>query len=475
MASITNVKICDGYDGLIKTSNNAAITATPVQLTDGLGNNLPIQVGTTTTCISQTLDLTQATVLGNSGAKGDKGDKGDKGNASTVAGPKGDKGNLGDPGAKGQKGEQGIQGVTGPTGPTGPLGPTGPAGANGDKGDKGDPGLASNGYYGSFYDNTDQVISAIGTPQVVQIANTTISNGVSLVGPKIVIANPGVYDMRVTLQISNPNNAIAQVKAWLRFNGVDYPNSAHYVSLAPRKSATEPFEVVTTFGFVGQSLAANDYVEIYWESDSSLVSLESVPGTGHPDSGSVYVNVSNVAEVVTGQKGQKGDPGTGGTAGLVPGSGLESMKSDSSLTPSSPAIASGDTSIALGIGAVASNIHTVAMSSSADATGERSIAIGSSALASGGDQGETIAIGASARATFDRSLAIGYVAHACEVNATALGSGVCANYPYWTTTRKLELCETVPLNYPDDAGAATGGVPVGGIYHTDGNMKIRQI
>ena len=49
MASITNVKICDGYDGLIKTSNNAAITSTPVQLTDGLGNNLPIQVGTNST------------------------------------------------------------------------------------------------------------------------------------------------------------------------------------------------------------------------------------------------------------------------------------------------------------------------------------------------------------------------------------------------------------------------------------------
>ena len=272
MASITNVKICDGYDGLIKTSNNAAITSTPVQLTDGLGNNLPIQVGTNSTLFSQTVDFTNATVIGAAGEKGDKGD-------------------------------QGIQGVTGATGPAGA------------KGDKGDAGIASNGYYGSFYDNTDQVISVVGTPQVVQIANTTLSNGVSLIGPKIVIANAGVYDMRVTLQISNPNNSIAQVKAWLRFNGVDYPNSAHYVSLAPRKSSTEPFEVVTTFGFVGESLNANDYVEIYWESDTSLVQLEAVAGTGHPDSGSVYVNVSNVAEVVTGAQGDKGDKGDTGATG----------------------------------------------------------------------------------------------------------------------------------------------------------------
>ncbi len=272
MASITNVKICDGYDGLIKTSNNAAITSTPVQLTDGLGNNLPIQVGTNSTIFSQTVDFTNATVLGAAGEKGDKGD-------------------------------QGIQGVTGATGPAGA------------KGDKGDAGIASNGYYASFYDNTDQVISAVGTPQRVNIANTTLSNGVSLIGPKIVIANAGVYDMRVTLQFSNPNNSVAQVKAWLRFNGADYPNSAHYVSLAPRKSSTEPFEVVTTFGFVGESLLANDYIEIYWESDTSLVQLEAVAGTGHPDSGSVYVNVSNVAEVVTGAQGDKGDTGAAGAKG----------------------------------------------------------------------------------------------------------------------------------------------------------------
>ncbi|MCP3698376.1 MAG: collagen-like protein, partial [Aliivibrio sp.] len=109
MASITNVKICDGYDGLIKTSNNAAITSTPVQLTDGLGNNLPIQVGTNSTIFSQTVDFTNATVVGAAGEKGDKGD-------------------------------QGIQGVTGATGPAGA------------KGDKGDAGIASNGYYASFYD-----------------------------------------------------------------------------------------------------------------------------------------------------------------------------------------------------------------------------------------------------------------------------------------------------------------------------------
>ena len=116
--------------------------------------------------------------------------------------------------------------------------------------------------------------------------------------------------MRVTLQIANPNNDIAQVKAWLRFNGTDYPNSAHYISLQPRKSNGDPNEAVLTFGFTGQSLNPNDFVEIYWESDSDNVFLNYVPLTGqNPNAGSVYVSVNNVAEVVT---------GTSGTSGITP-------------------------------------------------------------------------------------------------------------------------------------------------------------
>jgi len=575
MASITNVKICDGYDGLIKTSNNDPITSTPVQLTDGLGNNLPIQVGTNSTIFSQTVDFTNASITGllatpagteyiyNSSATDIYPPSGDFNIVRTQSStftttthinfnviednnhdittwlqawgtstgtPKAyitvkstvnpaefavfellDAGTLSTSGpdtkiqfeanfVDGDEvfvpgdlfsitvsvvGDQGSQGVTGPTGPTGP------AGSNGDKGDKGDAGIASNGYYASFYDNTDQVISAIDTPQVVQIANTTLSNGVSLIGPKIVIANAGVYDMRVTLQISNPNNSIAQVKAWLRFNGVDYPNSAHYVSLAPRKSSTEPFEVVTTFGFVGESLNANDYVEIYWQSDTSLVSLEAVPGTGHPDSGSVYVNVSNVAEVVTGQKGEpgdkgdtgatgptgpkgdKGDTGGGGTAGLVASTGSDSMKNADFLV-TNPASATGVRSLAIGNEAVSVGQDSISIGTNTITNspigGASSIAIGNTACS---DNSNTISIGNQAVANANAGIAIGYSTCANAQNSVAIGFNVDACFVNYLTTRKLQLIDTVDMNYENDDTAEVNGVPLGGIYHTNGILKIR--
>jgi len=156
----------------------------------------------------------------------------------------------------------------------------------------------------------------VNTPQVVEIANTTISNGISLNSQnRIVIANAGVYDMRVTLQITNADNAEAEVQAWLRFNGTDYPNSGHSMTIQPRKSSGQPNQGVLTFGFTGQSAAANDYIEIYWQSDNANTQLEYIAGSGIPDAGSVYVNIHNVAEVVTGADGTSGSSGISGTSG----------------------------------------------------------------------------------------------------------------------------------------------------------------
>jgi hypothetical protein len=42
-----------------------------------------------------------------------------------------------------------------------------------------------------------------------------------------------------------------------------------------------------------------------------------------------------------------------------------------------------------------------------------------------------------------------------------------------TISNQLVLPNVVDLNFIDDAGAETGGIPVGGIYHTEGVLKIR--
>ena len=62
--TLTGLQIDASYCGLIKTGDNAGITATPKQLSDGLGNDACIAVGTASTVFTGTADFTGATVTG---------------------------------------------------------------------------------------------------------------------------------------------------------------------------------------------------------------------------------------------------------------------------------------------------------------------------------------------------------------------------------------------------------------------------
>ena len=178
MSGLKGQSVATTYEGLIKTSNNAPIDNTPVVLTDGAGNPLPMEVGAQGINWSGDQDFTNATVIGltvppgptgaqgaqgaegaqgatgaqgDAGATGAQGAKGEVGatGAQGIAGAtgpqglKGDKGEVGATGAQGQIGATGAQGDIGPTGAQGDIGPTGAqgvVGATGPQGDKGETG-----------------------------------------------------------------------------------------------------------------------------------------------------------------------------------------------------------------------------------------------------------------------------------------------------------------------------------------------
>ena len=70
MSALTGSSINTTYQGLIKTTDNAAISGTPKALEDGAGNTLPVQVGTSSMVYSGTQDFTGATVVGIGGGGG---------------------------------------------------------------------------------------------------------------------------------------------------------------------------------------------------------------------------------------------------------------------------------------------------------------------------------------------------------------------------------------------------------------------
>ncbi len=230
-----------------------------------------------------------------------------------------------------------------------------------------------------------------------------------------------------------------------------------------------------------------------------------------------------------------GLPEPGGQPGLILGSVANSMESAPFLTIN-PATASASGSIALGNGAIASGASSIvigqgAITTDGSGSGSFAIAIGEGAFSSYVDNVNLppIAIGRNARALYgyiaigsghsqqfgvsrgimighgtrsneeavslgdgatangirsvaigdaassagEASVAIGRGASSSATTSVAIGNNVVASIAGYTTTRKLQLIDTVAMDYVDDAAAATAGVPVGGIYHTAGVLKIR--
>lgn len=110
---------------------------------------------------------------------------------------------------------------------------------------------------------------------------------------------------------------------------------------------------------------------------------------------------------------------------------------------------------------------------------ERSVSIGAEAKV--GDAATTTgaiygtAIGFGAQCISDSAASIGResLVPAGFTGAVALGQNVTALWAQATTVNQLAVANYANLNFADDAAAATGGVPLGGIYHNAGALRIR--
>lgn len=300
------------------------MSSVTVELQDA--NNLTLLV-TPQPTVTATLDRGIAGPTGSTGPTGPTGSVGPTG----ATGPTGSTGNTGltgptgptgDTGPTGPTGNQGGQGIIGPTGPQGVQGIQGVQGVQGNTGATGPTGATGNtgsggalGNYGSFYDLTDQTGSA--TAQVVAIGSTSASQGVSLSGTgQIVIATPGTYKLTYSLQLVNTDNTIHYADIWLKYNGSNYPDSNTRFFVPARKNSTEHGYAVATVDFIGTSTAANDYVELFWVTDSNLVTIETIAAyDGVPQTPGVIVNVSQIMYTQLGPTGATGPTGTLGPTG----------------------------------------------------------------------------------------------------------------------------------------------------------------
>jgi hypothetical protein len=103
---------------------------------------------------------------------------------------------------------------------------------------------------------------------------------------KIRVNNAGVYNLQWSAQFENTDNASHDISVWLRQGNdggasVDIPGSTGVLGLPPRKSPGDPFHSVFGWNYF-VSLNVDDFIEIYWSTDSTFVVMSHYPISGSP-------------------------------------------------------------------------------------------------------------------------------------------------------------------------------------------------
>lgn len=147
---------------------------------------------------------------------------------------------------------------------------------------------------GLFYSTTNQTAAATNTGYPVEFENTYIGNGISIAGvdnTRITVSADGMYNFQVTLQTAHTNSSDATVTTWINKSGTDVPYGGQVQTV--KGNATRAL-----YWNFSIDMLANDYIEMYWATDDTTLSLYTEAATAlHPGIPSTIVAVSFVSNL----------------------------------------------------------------------------------------------------------------------------------------------------------------------------------
>jgi hypothetical protein len=149
--------------------------------------------------------------------------------------------------------------------------------------------------YGAFSSDQSQSTTA-NTAALMTLNTTDFSNGVSISSSKITVEAAGIYNLQFSAQVQNLDNAPQDIFIWLKQNGTDIPGSTGKVGIPARKSAGVPSHDIKGWNYF-VSMAANDYIEIYWSPTIATVTIEYYAASGTPTKPSTQSVVATMSFV----------------------------------------------------------------------------------------------------------------------------------------------------------------------------------
>lgn len=126
-----------------------------------------------------------------------------------------------------------------------------------------------------------QVVSGRGVTLNVSFDNVLFSEGIRLVdNTKITFDYEGTYNLQYSLQLQNTASQAHSAASWFSYNDLDYPNSSRIFTV-PSKHGFANGTIPITGNFIGRAFVG-DFIEIHWASESTTVSLVTIPAGVYP-------------------------------------------------------------------------------------------------------------------------------------------------------------------------------------------------
>ena len=163
------------------------------------------------------------------------------------------------------------------------------------QGPVGTGGLLS--YYAILHSTVDQTASSTTSSFPVTYNVTVESNGVTIASnSRIVIEHEGTYLFQFTGQFASTDSSDHDVNIWLRKNGTDISTTNSRLSVPAKHGSINGHALASVAYAV--TLAANDYIEFVWATDSTNVNLDYIASSpsspAYPATPSVVVAVTQL-------------------------------------------------------------------------------------------------------------------------------------------------------------------------------------
>jgi hypothetical protein len=153
--------------------------------------------------------------------------------------------------------------------------------------------------HGAFQSTVDQTAAAANTAYAMTLNTTDYANGVSVASSsRITVADSGIWNLQWSGQFENPDSQDHDVRVWLKINGTVVVGSTGFFAVPSKHGSVNGHALVGWNYFV--SLNASDYIELWWETDSTQVSIQAYPASGnYPSTASLIATMTFVSNLPT--------------------------------------------------------------------------------------------------------------------------------------------------------------------------------